>query len=202
LVNKEGVPKDELKTTGLEIVRSDSSEAIRPRLKRVMEMIVKQDTDENIAAQIRKCRKELMEMSPAELAANVGINNIRKYIRKDDNKSFDIGQETEARPKKGTPWHVKGVYNYRKLLEHMDIQHKYEDIYEGNKAKVIYVKKNPFNVDMITFQEWPSEFDDLIQYDYETMIEKFFINKIRTLLAPLNKEHIVDHDDTRLGVFF
>jgi len=201
LVNKEGVPKDDLKTTGLEIVRSDSSEAIRPRLKRIMEMIVKQDTDENIAAQIRKYRKELMEMSPAELAANVGINNIRKYIRKDD-KSFDIGQETEARPKKGTPWHVKGVYNYRKLLEHMDIQHKYEDIYEGLKAKVIYVKKNPFNVDMITFQEWPTEFDEMIQYDYETMIEKFFINKIRTLLSPLGKEHIVDHDDTRLSVFF
>jgi len=201
LVNKEGVPKDELKTTGLEIVRSDSSEAIRPRLKNIMEMIVKQQEDDDIAAQIRKYRKELMNMSPAELAANVGINNIRKYIRK-DKSSFDIGQEEEEKPKKGTPWHVKGVYNYRKLLEHLDIQHKYEDIYEGIKAKVIYVKKNAFGVDMITFQEWPSEFDDLIQYDYETMIEKFFVNKIRTLLKPLDKEYIVDRDDSRLKAFF
>ncbi len=195
LVNKEGVPKDDLKTTGLEIVRSDSSEAIRPRLKTVMEMIVKQAPDEEIAAIIRRYRKELSEMSPAELAANVGINNIRKYIKFDK----DVNED---RPIKGTPWHVRGVYNYRKLLEHLDIKHKYEDIYEGLKAKVIYVKKNPFEVDMITFQEWPTEFEDLIQYDYETMIEKFFINKIRTLLAPLDKEHIIDHDDTRLSVFF
>ena len=201
LVDKEGVAKDELSTTGLEIVRSDSPEAIRPRLKKIMEMIIKQESDESIAAQIRKYRKELSNMSPADLAANVGINNIRKYIRKDD-KSFNIGTEEEAKPKKGTPWHVRGVHNYRKLLEYLDIQHKYEDIYEGNKAKVIYVKKNPFEVDMITFQEWPEEFDNLIQYDYDTMIEKFFINKIRTLLAAMDKEHIVDSDDTRLGVFF
>ena len=191
LVDKEGFPKDELKTTGLEIVRSDSSEAVRPRLKRVMEMIVKQEPDDDIAKTIRKYRKELREMTPEELAANVGINNIRKYLTGED-----------GRPKKGTPWHVKGVYNYRILLNHLDIKDKYEDIYEGLKAKVIYVKKNPFEVDIVTFQTWPKEFDDVIQYDYETMIDKFFINKIRTLLEPLEKEHIIDNDDSKLKVFF
>jgi DNA polymerase elongation subunit (family B) len=191
LVNKEGVPKDELKTTGLEIVRSDSSEAVRPRLKKVMEMIVKQESDQDIASIIRKYRKELREMTPSELAANVGINNIRKYL------SGDGGT-----PIKGTPWHVRGVYNYRKLLEHLDIKNKYEDIYEGLKAKVIYVKKNPFEVDIVTFQEWPIEFDDVLQYDHESMIDKFFINKIRTLLEPLEKEHIIDNDDSKLKVFF
>ena len=189
LVDKEGFAKDELKTTGLEIVRSDSSEAIRPRLKNVMEMIVRQKPDSDIAAKIRKYRKELREMSPADLAANVGINNIRKYL----------SGET---PIKGTPWHVRGVWNYRRLLEQLDIKGKYEDIYEGLKAKVIYVKKNPFEVDIVTFQDWPTEFEDVIQYDHETMIDKFFINKIRTLLEPLEKEHIIDHDDSRLKVFF
>lgn len=210
LVDKEGVPKDELKTTGLEIVRSDSSEAIRPRLKKVMEMIVKQEPDQEIAAEIRRCRKELREMSPEDLAANVGINNIRKYltgtIKKGDFwEEDDINFVTDLinqKPKKGTPWHVKGVYNYRMLLEALDIKDKYEDIYEGLKAKVIYVKKNPFGVDMVTFQEWPKEFDNVIQFDHETMIEKFFINKIRTLLEPLGKEHIIDRDDTKLSVFF
>jgi len=195
LVDKEGVPKDELKTTGLEIVRSDSSEAIRPRLKKVMEMIVKQEPDKNITATIRKYRKELREMSPEELAANVGINNIRKYIKPADG-------HPHGRPVKGTPWHVKGVYNYRTLLDHLDIKDKYEDIQEGLKAKVIYVKKNPFEVDTITFQEWPIEFNDVLQYDHETMIEKFFVNKIRTLLEPLGKEHIIDHDEEKLKVFF
>jgi hypothetical protein len=105
-------------------------------------------------------------------------------------------------PIKGTPWHVRGVWNYRRLLEQLDIKGKYEDIYEGLKAKVIYVKKNPFEVDIVTFQDWPTEFEDVIQYDHETMIDKFFINKIRTLLEPLEKEHIIDHDDSRLKVFF
>jgi DNA polymerase elongation subunit (family B) len=209
LVDEEGVPKDELKTTGLEIVRSDSSEAIRPRLKKIMEMIVKQERDEKIAAEIRRCRKELKEMSPEDLAANVGINNIRKYLTGTIKKGDFWEEEKKTnfvtdifRPKKGTPWHVKGVYNYRVLLEALDIQDKYEDIYEGLKAKVIYVKKNPFDIDIVTFQEWPKEFDNVIQFDYETMIEKFFINKIRTLLEPLDKEHIIDRDDAKLDVFF
>lgn len=189
LVDEEGVPRDELKTTGLEIVRSDSSEAIRPRLKKIMEMIVKQEPDSEISARIRKYKKELMGMTPEDLAANVGINNIRKYI-------------TNGTARKGTPWHVKGVNNYRILLKALDISDKYEDIYEGLKAKVIYVKKNPFNVDVVSFHEWPKEFDSVLQYDQHTMIEKFFINKIRTLLEPLKKEYIIDSDDSKLQVFF
>jgi DNA polymerase elongation subunit (family B) len=189
LVDKEGFSKDELCTTGLEIVRSDSAEAIRPRLKEIMEMIVKQEPDAEISAQIRKCKKGLMQMSPEDLAANVGINNIRKYI-------------TNGTARKGTPWHVKGVNNYRILLKSLDISDKYEDIYEGLKAKVIYVKKNPFDVDVITFHEWPEEFNTVLQYDQKTMIEKFFINKIRTLLEPIKKEYIIDGDDSKLSVFF
>ena len=189
LLDKEGVPKNDIKVTGLEIVRSESAEAIRPRLKSVMEMIMKQNSDEDIGKTIRKYKKELNALTPEELAANIGINNIRKYL----------GTGT---PKKGTPWHVKGVHNYRLLLKELGIENNYEDIHEGLKAKVIYIKKNPYNIETITFHEWPSEFDDVVQFDSETMIDKFFVKKVRLLLDPIDKESIIDSDMSAVNAFF
>lgn len=189
LLNDEGISTDKIKVTGLEIVRSDSSEAIRPRLKHIMEMIMKQKTDEEISNQIRKYEKELRQLDPEALAANIGINNIRKYLK-------------TGSPIKGTPWHIKGVHNYRLLLKELGIENKYEDIKEGLKAKVIYAKKNPFNVDTITFNEWPTEFDRIIQYNSDIMIEKFFIKKVRLLLNPIDKEAIIDSDMDAFKAFF
>ena len=188
-MDKEGVPKNDIKVTGLEIVRSESAEAIRPRLKTVMEMIMKQKKDDDLAKIIRKYKKELSKLTPEELAANIGINNINKYLG-------------GGVPKKGTPWHVKGVFGYRLLLKKLGIENKYEDIHEGLKAKVIYVKKNPYNVETITFYNWPEEFDDIIQFDYETMIDKFFVKKVRLLLDPINKEGIIDSDMSAVRTFF
>ena len=168
-VNEEGTPCDEISVTGLEIIRSDSAQAVRPRLKHIIEMIMRQEPEDQITVMIKKYKKELRDLTPGELAANIGINNIQKYLG-------------TGKPIKGTPWHVKGVYNYRMLLKLLEIDHKYEDIHEGIKSKVAYVKKNPFNVETITFQEWPTEFDTILQFDADTMIDKFFIKKIETLL--------------------
>ena len=97
---------------------------------------------------------------------------------------------------------MKGVYSYRLLLKQLGIEDDYEDIHEGLKAKVVYVKKNPYNVETITFHEWPKEFDDIIQFDSETMIDKFFVKKVRSLLNPIEKEAIIDSDMSAVKAFF
>ena len=189
MLDKEGVPQNDIKVTGLEIVRSESAEAIRPRLKEVMEMIMKQKGDDVLSKNIRKFKKELSILEPEELAANIGINNIRKYLN-------------SGSPKKGTPWHVKGVYGYRLLLDKLGLKDKYEDIKEGLKAKVVYIKKNPWNIETISFYNWPEEFDTLIQFDSSIMIDKFFIKKVRLLLEPIDKEQLIDVDTSAFKTFF
>lgn len=189
LLNDEGVPTNEVQVTGLEIVRSESAEAIRPRLKSIMEMIMKLAPDDDIGATLREYKKELNKLTPEDLAANIGVNNIKKYLG-------------TGVPIKGTPWHVKGVHSYRLLLKVLDLKDKYEDIHEGLKAKVVYVKKNPYNIETITFTEWPKEFDDIVQFDKETMIDKFFVKKVRSLLNPIEKEAIIDSDMSAVKAFF
>jgi len=190
-VNKDGTPVDKLEVSGLEIVRSDSSEGVRIRLKDVMTMIMKKYPEDDIIERINKYKKELMKSNPEDIAANIGVNNLTKYIIND-------------KPIKGTPWHVKGAANYRMLLKQYDVVDKYEDIFEGVKAKVIYLKKNRFNMDVVTFHKWAKEFDNDIEVDKEKMIEKFFLKKIGFLLEPMGKMHLLDSKNTEklMNLFF
>jgi len=189
-VDEEGTPVDKMSVTGLEIVRSDSSEAVRPRLKHIMEMILKLEPEDKLTETIKKYKKELLKLSPEDLAANIGINNLKKYI-------------VDGKPTKGTPWHVKGASNYRNLLKFLNIENYYEDIHEGVKAKVVYIMKNQFNYQTITFHIWPKEFNNVLQFDKKIMVEKFFINKIKTLLEPMKKEYLINGDIKKtLDLFF
>ena len=187
MVNDEGDPCDELAVTGLEIVRSDSAEAIRTRLKSVYELIMKGADEKEILSHIKKYKRELKSVPPAEIAANIGVNNIDKYI----------GNGVVS---KGTPWHVKGVYNYRQLLKELDLVNKYEDIFEGTKSKVVYVKNNIYQMDTITFTKWPKEFNDLLIIDYDKMIDNFFMKKIGFLLKPMNKYHLLELSKSSSGM--
>jgi hypothetical protein len=140
---------------------------------------MKQAPEDELKTTIRKYRKELHNVTPEEIAANIGINNINKYL-------------STGQPISKTPWHVKGVHNYQILLKKFDLEQKYERIGEGGKAKVVYVKANPFQFETITFQKWPIEFDKYLIIDYDLMIDKFFIKKIGFLLEPMDKMDLLN----------
>ena len=188
-VNEDGLTVDKLCVTGLEVVRSDSGIAARKKIKVVMEMILKDAAEDKLIETIDKYKKELRVVPAEEIAANITTNNIGKYL-------------SEGKPIKGTPWHIKGVYNYRMLLDKLNLENKYEDINEGTKSKVLYVKKNPYNIETVTFTVWPKEFNDVLTIDYDVMMEKFFINKIKMLLEPMGKESMLDNKKKSLGMFF
>jgi DNA polymerase elongation subunit (family B) len=178
IVDNEGIPTDRVKTTGLEIVRSDTPEMVRPMLKSIMDMILKGKSDKEISDTIEQYKKDLSTAPPEAISTNVGIHDTKKYIRED--KCI-----------KGTPMHVKSVVNYRNLLNQLNLQKKYEDIIDGTKVKVVYLMKNSFNYETMAFLRWPKEFDKVIQIDYKTQIEKVFLNKCEMLLDVLGKSNLL-----------
>lgn len=190
-VNEEGVDVDRIKTTGLEIVRSDTPEVVRPILKDVMSMILKGADDKELSKMIAKCKNDLQGMPPEAISTNVGIHETKKYIGV-DNKCV-----------KGTPMHVKGVANYRTLLKMLSLEGKYEDITDGTKVKCVYLKKNKFGFDSISFTRWPKEFDKVIQVDYGRQISVTFVNKIEMLLEVIDKTDLLHSKQKEsLGLFF
>ena len=190
VVWKEGKQKDEIKVTGLEIVKSDSPPIIREALKDILTMILKNKPDDELRAKIKEYKEKFKSLTPAEIATNTACNDLKKYLT------------PELEIKKGTPHHIKGVINYKRLLKHLKLIKKYGDIGEGEKAKVVYLKPNSFGAESLTFIEWPKEFDQAILIDFDKMIEKSFINKIGLLLEPMNRLNLLNENEIVLNTFF
>jgi hypothetical protein len=125
--------------TGLEIIRSDSPEVVKPRIKQILEMILKDYSDDEIKKYISRCKKELKQCGPLEIAENKGINKLEKYSL--DNYSY----------KKGTPHQIKGVINFKFLLNKFQLEGEYDVPKNGDKAKVVYLQKNPFKIESLSF---------------------------------------------------
>lgn len=186
----EGVKKNSISITGLEIIRSETPSMFRDALKDLLDMIIKGANDKSVKDKYDEYKKIALTLRPEEVSANMGVNNIQKYINNNNQAA------------KGTPWHVKGVGNYRMLAEHLGISNKYPEVNEGEKAKVIYVKPNNFNIEAITYQYWPSEFSDAgIQPDYQRMIDKFFTKKVEYLLSPMGRDAVLKQNRF-VNVFF
>jgi len=191
IVNDGGISTDKIKVIGLEVIRSDSSEAIRVKLNDIYEAIMKKVDDSELKEKIKRYVKELYDVTPDEIAANIGIRNSSKYIGRDGLK-------------KHAPWHIKGVYNYKMLLKSLSIGNLYDDIHDGAKVRIAYTNPNRYGIDVIAFHQWPKEFNDVISINYEKMIEKFFIHKINLLLTPMNRKFVLieEYNNDILDSFF
>jgi DNA polymerase elongation subunit (family B) len=189
IINEEGKTVDKVKVTGLDIIRSETSKPIKAMLKDVMTCILKNEEDSVIRAKIIEYKKAIRDLPIEDISANIGVNNINKYIGKDG-------------PLKGAPWHVKGVYAHHVLINKFGLQDKYQDIIEGEKAKVIYLLQNSYGFETLTYSsKYPKELK-CVQPDVEKMIEKFFIKKISMLLEPCDKLSLLDLNTETLNFFF
>ncbi len=72
------------------------------------------------------------------------------------------------------------------------LEKAYEDIHSGLKAKVVYVKPNPYKMETVTFHRWPKEFSEAVEVDYDKMIDKFFVKKIKALLVPMGRVDLLE----------
>lgn len=189
-ISDSGKIKNSMSVTGLEIIRSDSPEIVKPMIKNVLEMILKQEPDDKIQKYLKDCKKILSKCKPEEIAENKGLNNLEKYLL------------PNFKWKKGTPHQLKGLANFRFLINKLDIEGKYEEPHSGNKAKIVYIAKNQFNIESLSFIEWPEEFDKIgIQIDYKKMIENNFNKKILGLLELINKEELLLVDKKTISLF-
>jgi len=181
VLNNEGYDCDEIDAKGIEIVRSSSPTVFRKALKEVLERLLKGDNDSILSDIVDNYKQIFYNAKPEDISVNIGVNNLDKYIDED------------GYPILGTPYQVKGVACYHLLLNEFNISHKYERIKEGDKIKIVYIKNNPWKFNAISYYKWPEEFtNNGIRIDYDLMIEKYFINKAKILLDPINRSGILD----------
>lgn len=192
IIDEEGVrPKEPLSVTGLETVRSDTPICVKPYLKNIMMDILLNLSDEELREKIAKYKEELRSVSPEDIAQNIGIHNMNEYLS--ENNSYG----------KGTPRHIKGVAALNEIAKSLNIMDKIENINEGDKAKVVYIKPNRWNAETLTFIKWLPDFDNAgIEIDYDKMIDKIFIKKIEMFLEKMDKLELLTENSKIIGEFF
>jgi DNA polymerase elongation subunit (family B) len=190
VINEEGYNTNKIDAKGIEIVRSSSPTIFRKSLKDILERLLKGDSDDQLNSIVKSYKNEFYYAKPEDISVNIGVNGLEEYISSDNTY------------KKGTPYHIKSVAHYHCLLHEFDIEYKYEQIKEGDKIKVVYIKKNPWGFETIGYYKFPNEFlDKGLSIDYDKMIEKYFTNKVKILFDPINRSSILN-DNTIENLFF
>ena len=157
VVNNEGKWVDKLKTQGVEIKKSDTSEITRRFLTELVEMILDNKPRDVVLDRLEDMRDEFYHASPYEVSVPVGTNTLGKieslYVNYGDIKGAHYG--------------AKSALWWNNLREHTD-----QRVFPGQKVGVVYVKNKNTNcigypVDVENLPRW---FLD-IPLDYDRMWE-------------------------------
>lgn len=167
-VNIEEGSSHELEVKGIEIVRSSTPEIVRKYLKDTVTNMIKSLDEKQVAETIKDIHKEFMNAEPVSISKTSTANNLAKYT------------DVSGLPMKGCPQHIKGAVLYNKSLKDLGLLGDYEEIFEGDKVKVTYVKpQDHYRSNCISFKgSIPKELRLNDCVDYELMWEKVFLKPL------------------------
>lgn len=183
VIDKEGVRyyKQKLKIQGLDIVRSDTAEAVKEYLADVIPIIFYKG-EKAVRDYCFEVREKFKDIQVETVAIPSTANNVDKYT--DDNTIY----------KKGTPKHVRASILYNNVVKRMNLDKEVELIGNGDQIKYLpLVKPNPIVglEDVIAFTgddlpEFLVEDCDIMKYiDYDELFERSFKKPLRNLTDPL-----------------
>jgi len=172
--DKEGTrfTEPELKVLGIEVVKSSTPKVCREALRQCLIITLRQ-SENDLVGFISKFRKTFNSLPAKDVAFPRSCNELYKW-QTNDAKGFA--------PR--TPIHVRGVIEYNKLIDKLNLSGSYEKIKQGNKIKFLYLAvPNITYGNIISFADniLPAEFNIERHIDYNTQFEKSFIDPLKTI---------------------
>lgn len=161
-------PKEKIR--GIEIIRTSTPQFVRDKLKEAMGLIFSTKSNESVLYYINKVKKEFFNLPFEDIAFPRGANF----------SEYNINS-------KALPIQIRGCFVYNKLLKETKLEHRYTQIYNGDKIKFCYIKvPNKIGSNVIAIsKKFPEEWLDIIKPDYETQWEKTFMSPIYTIFDTL-----------------
>ena len=165
---------DKIKYSGIELKKATVPVKIKEYLGTIYKSTLTKDWKEN------DYRKYLTEIYP--LFEKLDINDIAIW------KGYNTGRESVGflQMAKGATGISKSVTYFNQLIEKLGLTDKYETITLGEKVRFCYVKpENRYGINCIAFKDgqYPDEFRDIFEVDYETMWEKLIESPLKNFLV-------------------
>lgn len=173
IINKKGVPVDELEIKGLDVVRSSFPKIFRHEMKGIIYDILHDTPVEQLNQRVRDFKKTIKQCSLFDVMKASSVKELSKYEGKT----------------KSVPIHNKSAQNYNKLLRLYKIE-SIPNITDNDKILYVYLKKNPFGFESIALKGQGEDPPELIQFaerfvDRDTEFQSTYLGKLETIWLDL-----------------
>ena len=180
IVNKEGVDTEELVMMGLDMMKSNFPPMFRKFGEQILQDIMFGKPKKQIDAAILDFRDKIDEVDWKLVTKPTGLKKMNEYIH----SSPPPGQIFSKIGLK-CPINTKAAIIYNDLLRFKKLDKQYPVLQIGDKMFIAYLKKNPYNIEVIGFNGYndaPEILDFIEKYiDKDKLFESMMKNKLSGL---------------------
>jgi hypothetical protein len=179
IVNKEGVPTEEMVMMGLDLMKSNMPPLYKKFGQELLKNIMLGNPKSEIDKAIIDFKSSLNSLSWSDLAKPTGVKQISSYIAKRPSPG-EIFSEFKLK----APVNTKAAVVTNDLLKFKKLDKKYSLFTEGDKMKYVSLKPNPFNIDVIGFRGNGEDPEFIIEFidkyvDREDAFNSVLLNKLK-----------------------
>ena len=184
IVNKEGVPVEELDIKGLDLMKSNFPPYFRTFSKQLLQDIMFGKPKPNIDKQILAFRESIDTVDWRLLLKPTGLKQMASYIASPP-KAGEIFSKLELK----CPINTKSAIYYNDLLKFKKLDKQYNAFQIGDKMFIAYLKDNPYRIDTIGFNGYndPPFITEFIEkyLDKTQLFDSVLKNKLENLYEDL-----------------
>jgi DNA polymerase elongation subunit (family B) len=147
---------------------------------------------------IKKITDEFYSNTDLNFIAYVkSVTDVEKYMNPNTRLAYATSDEwfdpDLNKVRRGSvPENSRAALNYNFLLRKFKVTNKYDVVRNGDKVKIIHLKKNPFDFSVIAFKDsLPMEFGLEKYIDYDKHFEKLFFKPLNDIFKAATNEEII-----------
>jgi len=180
IVNKEGVDTEELVMMGLDMMKSNFPPMFRKFGEQILQDIMFGKPKKQIDAAILDFRDKIDEVDWKLVTKPTGLKKMNEYIH-----SAPSPGQIFSKIGLKCPINTKAAIIYNDLLRFKKLDKQYPVLQIGDKMFIAYLKKNPYNIEVIGFNGYndaPEILDFIEKYiDKDKLFESMMKNKLSGL---------------------
>jgi hypothetical protein len=180
IVNKEGVPIDELDVKGLDLMKSNFPPLFKKFGEHIINEIMFGKSKPSIDAQVLDFRESLQTIEWTKILKPTGLKQLKEYTERGPRAG-----EIFSKLKLKCPINTKAAIFYNDFLRFKKLDKTNSLFQVGDKMFLAYLKNNPYKIDVIGFNGYddPPEVIEFINtyIDRDGIFDGVMKNKLETL---------------------
>ena len=184
IVNKEGVPVDELDVKGLDLMKSNFPPLFRQFGEHIINEIMFGKPKEDMDKQILSFRTELRTIDWRKILKPTGLKKMKEYIAAPP-RAGEIFTKLGLK----CPINTKAAIYTSDILKFRGLDKKYPTPQVGDKIYIVYLKDNPYRINVLALNGY-NDAPELLEFaekyiDRDGLFDSVLKNKLESLYSDL-----------------